>query len=286
MFTFGPIPRIYPIAPSRIPLGAMVASTPKPVDLSGTAAEGMVLGMLSAMGCLDLESVVVVTIDGEPRSKARPRFTGNGKPYSDPKQKANQEYILSQFIPHFPKPLVGNVAVACVFYRSNRQPIDTDNIIKQVLDSGTGRCWVDDRQITAVAGVTHMDRVRPRIVVGIGPHESSLKRDDLQPIPCPTCQKIFTPKRHAPSQRGECQRFCSLACASRSRGEDLSAEANCRQCMKPFRRRQAGMVFCSNECRMGSLNAKITGVKVTCLVCGGKVSRREYRVCRKCWKKK
>lgn len=237
------------------------------------------------MGCADLTAAVVVTIEGEPRSKARPRFTSTGKPYSDPIQKANQEYLAACLLPHFPKPLAGNLAVAAVFYRSTRQPIDTDNMLKQLLDSGKNLCWGDDRQVTAVAGIAHLDRDRPRIEVAIAPHESTLIRYDAEPMACQKCGKGFTPRHRSPCHGDVKPKYCSRKCASHTRAEDLTAEANCRQCTNLFRRKYAGMVFCSDDCRLLSLNAKVVRIKAVCMKCGKKVSRKEYRTCRDCWGK-
>lgn len=273
MIRFGPIVRPYPGTAAR----GTTAPPSSPVP-AAELAPSLTLAVLAVMGCPDLSAAVVVTIEGEPRSKARPRFTGNGRPYSDPKQKANQDYLIACLRPHFPKQLPGNLAVAAVFYRSTRQSIDTDNMLKQLLDAGKNLCWDDDRQVTAVAGVTHLDRTRPRIEVAVAPHVSTLDRAEAVAIPCQYCRKMYKPRY------GSKRKFCSRKCASHSIGQDLTAEVSCRFCLTPFRRKNAGMVFCSDDCRLKSLNAKVTPIKPVCGKCGKRVSRREYLVCRSCWK--
>ena len=156
MFTFGPIPRIYPIAPSGIRLGAMGAAVPKPVDLTGT---------------------LTVLVPGEPVAQPRHRSAiayMKGKPtvrlyipsdhpvhgYKDDVRKAVRLVRPSGWNKS------GPVAVGCLFVfgriqalpkRGGRVPKDTkpdtDNVLKAVWDACTGEIWEDDSQVSAVQAV-------------------------------------------------------------------------------------------------------------------------------------
>lgn len=66
-------------------------------------------------------------------------------------------------------PLTRNVWVSARFYRSTRQVIDLDNLLKHLLDAATGICWVNDCQVTAYGTVElHLDRTNPRTWLRIG----------------------------------------------------------------------------------------------------------------------
>jgi Holliday junction resolvase RusA-like endonuclease len=243
--------------------------------------------MLTALGCHEVNDAKIITVEGEPRSKARPRF-GWKKVYVDKNQKSEQEALTFFLRAHFSAPLEGNVAVACLFFRSSRHSVDTDNMLKQVLDAGTGWCWKDDRQVTAVAGVAFLDRVSPRLCVGIARHVSTLDRSAPVPGSCRQCGKAFPGKHLAPCQvAGRNGAFCSTACAARWRGTDRTAEANCRGCSKLFRRLRAGHYYCSQDCRLKAMVQRNYLARIRppsfCQVCKGPVSRPEYRRCRKCW---
>lgn len=142
----------------------------------------------------------------------------------------------------FPSRLTGNVFVICLFFRSNRQRIDCDNMIKQFLDAATGVCWVDDCQVTAQLGIVEYDPDRPRTVVVIGEHRSTLVREPGKQFICALCGEPFT----TPRQSGK---FCSRRCASLSKGADLSEPVPCARCKKPFKRRTVKQKFCSVQCR-------------------------------------
>ncbi len=116
-----------------------------------------------------------ITIPGEPVPKKRPRFDGRRAftTRDDHNAEAHTGWHLAQAIP---QPLTGNLAVACVFYRSTRRPVDADNLIKHVMDAGNGIAWHDDSQCTAEFGVIELDRTNPRTTILIAHHNSTLKR--------------------------------------------------------------------------------------------------------------
>lgn len=65
-----------------------------------------------------------------------------------------------------------------MFWRSSRQVVDLDNLLKHLLDAATGVCWVNDCQVTAY-GFTELrlDIENPRTWLQIRlDHEASLLR--------------------------------------------------------------------------------------------------------------
>lgn len=222
-------------------------------------------------------------IEGNPVSKARPRFSGKSRrPYSSDKQREAEEYLAWRFKQRFPEPLNGNVAVGCVFYRSSHQRIDVDNMLKHVMDSANEVCWHDDSQVTALMGLIEYDPDRPRTLIVIGNHESTMQREGVRKAKCLYCGKEFEPNL----RRGHPKRtkFCSRGCASRSVGEDLRESVNCAVCTKPFRRKTAGQRICSEACRVAAMVERNGKRKVSyCVDCGKQLSKPGYKRCRPCW---
>jgi Holliday junction resolvase RusA-like endonuclease len=148
---------------------------------------------------------------GEPHSKARPRFDKDGHAYKDPADAAAEEatkWRMRQFWRR--GPLTGNVALGCIFFRSTRQEIDSDNMLKHVCDAGNGLLWLDDSQITAKYGGIELDTERPRTVLVMAPHVSTMQRGTDYVRDCEGCGQSFTPSRHT-------QRCCSRDCVPAAR---------------------------------------------------------------------
>ncbi|MER5699654.1 RusA family crossover junction endodeoxyribonuclease [Streptomyces mirabilis] len=148
---------------------------------------------------------------GEPHSKARPRFDKDGHAYKDPADvQAEQatKWKMRQFWRR--GPLAGNVALGCVFFRSSRQEIDSDNMLKHVCDAGNGLLWLDDSQITAKYGGIELDVDRPRTILVMAPHVSTMQRGTDYVRTCAGCGGQFTPSRHT-------QQCCSRDCATAAR---------------------------------------------------------------------
>ncbi|OHU29059.1 RusA family crossover junction endodeoxyribonuclease [Mycobacteroides chelonae] len=123
------------------------------------------------------ERVQTLTVPGVPWSKKRPRFTRRGGAYHDPDDKQAEETTAVYLRATVRRPYTGNVALACVFYRPNRQRVDADNLLKHVCDAANGILWVDDSQCTGITAVIDLDRGEPRTVVAIAPHSSGMVRD-------------------------------------------------------------------------------------------------------------
>jgi len=129
-----------------------------------------------------------VVVEGQPKAKQRARMGRRGA-YTPSATTNGQEVVgwaLKQAVGH--KMFPSNVYVKAVFYRSNRQRIDVDNLLKLVLDAATGICWVDDSQVTSVQGELELDAANPRTEIEIGVHESTMLRGDASYLSgtCPT----------------------------------------------------------------------------------------------------
>lgn len=240
------------------------------------------IALVGAAGGLD-HDVQAFCIAGEPASKARPRVVKHNV-YTPAASRKAEESLAFQVRGRVDHRLPGNIAIAMVFFRSTRHRVDVDNLIKLVLDGITksGAVWDDDSQVTALLGVLEMDKESPRTIIAIAPHSSSLVRSSQAVTStCPTCERPFT---WTPYPTRPTQTYCSRACASRSRGADLSALANCQHCGTPFRRRQAGQVYCSDPCRYaGGAKGRRKHPPGKCQICGARTSKPQYRRCRSCW---
>ncbi|MEU1853649.1 RusA family crossover junction endodeoxyribonuclease [Streptomyces sp. NPDC019990] len=148
---------------------------------------------------------------GEPHSKARPRFDPDGHAYKDPVDAAAEQatkWRMRQFWKR--GPLTGNVALGCVFFRSTRQEIDSDNMLKHVCDAGNGLLWLDDSQITAKYGGIELDPANPRTILVMAPHVSTMQRGTDYVRDCEGCGQTFTPTRYT-------QKCCSRECVPAAR---------------------------------------------------------------------
>ncbi|MDQ7794131.1 MAG: RusA family crossover junction endodeoxyribonuclease [bacterium] len=222
-----------------------------------------------------------LVLEGEPQSKARPRF-GRGRAYASSKQRAAEQELGYRLKRVFNEPFLKNLAVGCVFFRSNRQRIDTDNLMKHVLDSARGVIYEDDSQVTAHMGILEHDPERPRTLLVVGEHKTTMDRNLSTAALCEMCGQAFKVK--APFWRTR-MRFCSQNCLTKWRGHVRQGEGNCLACGKSFRRQRAGHKYCSNECRHEGTRRVNNRAPTVCRECGSPVSRPEYRRCRSCWRK-
>lgn len=222
------------------------------------------LEMLRAVGASDHHLQVVVH-EGEPASKARARVV-RGHAYTPAKTAAAQAALAWQL--NRLTPFTGNVAVACVFHRGNRQRIDVDNLVKLVLDAATqARVWQDDSQVTGLLAVLELDAEQPRTVVAFAGHESSMTRGPDSMPKCAACGKPFND--YGNPRRQHCSRECRMT---------LAEPVMCPHCDKPFKRRSGNQKYCSMVCR-----GQATRTRPACEVCQKRLSRAGYKLCRACW---
>lgn len=109
---------------------------------------------------------VVIEIPGEPVAQGRPRFVrATGRAFDPPKShewKGHAAYFMRAACPEpFPPEVPLHVEVTAVWRcpvseHRKREPrllrwrpkgADADNILKAVLDAGTGVLWIDDAQV-------------------------------------------------------------------------------------------------------------------------------------------
>jgi hypothetical protein len=217
-------------------------------------------------------SVHCLMIDGEPTSKCGARQFREVSPRLA--TTAAEERLTTWF--RGKDPLLGNVALAAIFYRSNRQRIDVDNLLKVVLDAATkAGLWQDDCQVTALMGLVEYDPDRPRTIIAFCDHETTLKRGDNVKIACKGCGSLFVP--YTPTRQ-----HCSAACRIK-----LAEPINCGVCGKPFRRVASHIKLCSNACRIEHLRRLNTknGPLPNCDRCGKQLVKHAFRRCRACWLK-
>jgi Holliday junction resolvase RusA-like endonuclease len=194
--------------------------------------------------CPGTDDMRYLVIPGPPHSKARHRHTKRGHSYM-PAEERNAEYATGMMLKRMtPIPFDGNLALACIFFRPNKQRIDCDNMLKHVCDAATGVLWHDDAQVTAIMGIIEYDPANPRTLVMVGQHESTLVRDRMVPLVCTYCGKTFIRKKAGQSM---CSRDCQKAGQS-------------------HRNRTNGAVL-----------------DPRCQVCGADVSKQNVKRCRSCW---
>lgn len=232
-----------------------------------------------------------------PKSKSRPKFDarrGRGRAYTPAESRAAEDHLaMSWRLALRGETHDGGLAVACVFYRPNRQRIDVDNMVKLVLDAGTkARAWYDDCQVVAIMARIELDAASPRTEVALIPSTSTLDRSMFKTSACSSCGKSFTiatsdivtkSKRATKPSPGN---FCSRLCAQASR----RVVARCTHCGCEFKRQRAAQSMCSRRC--SDANAPSRSAQMIadgkrppgpkCSSCGGRVSRREYLKCSAC----
>ena len=238
-----------------------------------------VIGLVIAAGGDDSD-IRSVRIDGDPWSKGRPRHTRQGRTYTRPEDVAAEARTRTALANVVPEPMTGNVAMAAIFYRPNRQRIDADNMLKHICDSATGVIWHDDSQATAVLGVVELDAEHPRTLLAFAPHDSTLGRGTDWTHNCVVCSAPFVV-----NPRYTMRRFCGDACAATVRSP-LAAPVPCAQCASPFRRKTSAQTMCSKACRDTSRqNAPRSNGKPysRCGRCDTQLTHRRGGICRACF---
>ena len=233
---------------------------------------------------VDPDHLFSFVVEGDPVSKSRARYSRkSGRTYTPAKTVAAQAVVEMYFRQALQgQTLAGSVAIVAIFYRSNFQRIDADNLMKLVMDAGTkAGVWEDDCYVTAQAAFMEMDRGRPRTVIALCQTQSSLDR--MRMFSCAICSKDFRRSGTATFKRPP--QFCSRECRAESYRRDRQP-ARCPRCETEFERRSAGQRYCSPECRTAVPRVRAPREeqrpRPTCQKCGGPVSRREYIQCANC----
>lgn len=244
------------------------------------------LDMFDGLGLSDTaDSMRMITIPGAPWSKSRPRFARNGHTYTKPEDHDAEKRTATFMRSAVRQPFTGNVGLACLFFRPNRQRIDADNLIKHVCDAANGVLWIDDSQCTAVMGVMELDTDKPRTVIVVGEHESTLRRGTDATIACQVCGGPI----YLDNVTGKVPKTCSPKCRLKVPGAagSLAELVPCLHCGEPFKRVNHAQKLCSTECRYGFIRDKKRASALPfsrCTTCDAELAHRRGGRCRNCWR--
>lgn len=203
---------------------------------------------------------IIVTIEGEPVSKQRPKFARSktGHVYTPSTTRQAQETIAWHILAENPGLQADDASAFIVklsFFTKNHARRDIDNMCKLVFDACNRVVWKDDAQVEELHATLERGSDRPRTEIVI----------DRRPLSVPTivCAKCGKVARTYPSQRGK--RFCSRACAA---AFFRHGDVPCVRCGKlvhraDYQRLKTKQSFCSIECKSLALS-----VDLTCCVCG------------------
>lgn len=207
------------------------------------------------------------TIEGEPVSKARARFTNRGsksRAYTPEKVRTAEARVAWAFKaaakPGY-QPLDGDrFGVFAIFFNGTRQRRDVDNMLKLILDGLNGVAWVDDNQVLEVSGrksyAPNRTEARTEVIVyWAGP-------DDAPTQKCEYCGSDFR-TYESWTNSDKPRRFCSQDCHYASRR--AARERECKHCGKTFEAHgpERETRYCSLECRRADGH-----VTIPCKICG------------------
>lgn len=239
------------------------------------------LQAITAFGCSP-DKMSMLVIDGAPPSKARPRFGKGGRVHTSAESRAAEKRTRTMLRQAFKSPEKGNVSLVCIFFRPNRQRIDADNMLKHVCDAANGVIWEDDAQVTAITGLVELDEARPRTVICVAKHQSTMKRGVDDFVECGMCGgKIYI----AGKQRR--RKYCSTECASLAKHKPVAKTKKCGQCSELFAPANRSQKLCSEACRRQWMTGRNQAAKYDnskCLDCGKELAHKRGGRCRPCWR--
>lgn len=226
--------------------------------------------------------VARLTIDGEPVSKSRARFTKRGSKthaYTPENVKVAEHRIAWSFRAAAPghQPLADQTfGVTALFFNGTRQRRDVDNMVKLILDGLNGVAWKDDSQVVEISArkmyTPIKDEARTEVLVyWIGPESAPTR-------PCARCEKPFRTYaswERNPAGRKYCSPECREAAKADKRDEARRAagarDVRCEACGESFSTlARTPPRFCSQKCR-----ASGSYVEIACKVCA--MQFRQYR---------
>ena len=119
-------------------------------------------------GITDERHMASLTIHGAPHVKRRPRFA-HGVAYTDPANRIAEQSTRAAMQAARLTRHDGPVVLVCVFFTPTRRRVDTDNLLKHVMDAGTGVLYGDDHQVHRHAALLVQADPRPRTLILAGP---------------------------------------------------------------------------------------------------------------------
>ena|SRR3990167_491906 len=231
------------------------------------------------------EIVVYGELKGNPLSKARARLGKYGNFYT-PKETVNYEKALWWIMKAQLKSVLPDgesyFGVRAIFYRSSKQRVDCDNLMKCIFDAGNKLVYNDDSQITEEFGKLFLAHNNPRVVFLI-----YKVKDTISNTKCPQCLKEFF---RSPSLSKRI--YCSKECFHRFTTSTSCVIKTCQVCFKKFSlaqciARASKGLYCSHACSAIGNGRKKTEMRGSqhwkCHKCGGRVSRKEYTRCIQCF---
>jgi|TARA_Y100000310_G_C20700339_1_gene829125 Holliday junction resolvase RusA-like endonuclease len=103
--------------------------------------------------------------EGQPIAKGRPRL-GRYRVYTPTKTRVHEDALIITIRNLYKGEIdrKSKFGLRCIFYRSNKQRIDCDNLIKCVADaiSRSGIVWYDDNQCLEIIGRLFIGAENPR----------------------------------------------------------------------------------------------------------------------------
>lgn len=226
-----------------------MSSDPTRIDISGGEAACFRLVREQR----DLPVVARFTIEGEPCSKARARFTKRGSrvlTYTPEKTKQAEEHIAQLFRQvviqdHEPDDRDITYGVMALFFCGNRQRRDVDNMLKLILDGLNKVAWPDDEQVIEISGrktltLEFPDDARTEVVI------YRVGKVQYYTATCLRCGKEY---RTYPSWTDErrLRKYCSPECTYEHRRE--MNKRSCAACGAEFQRGdRPKSKYCSTEC--------------------------------------
>lgn len=94
--------------------------------------------------------MIQFTLDGEPKSKGRPRFSKHGHAYTPKETREAEISVQLAWQLSGGQKLNGPIVLHCVFYLGTKRRKDLDNLVKLVQDALNKRAYDDDDQITDI----------------------------------------------------------------------------------------------------------------------------------------
>jgi len=259
------------------------------------------------------------TIDGEPVSKSRARFTGRkgggARAYTPAKTKAAEDrvaWLFRQAAPGYGAPdKTSAFGLFGIFFHGTNQRRDVDNMIKLLCDGLNKVAWDDDSQVNEIAGRRGFgpkEHARTEVLVyTVGTRMGPEQR------PCAHCGEPVN--LYESWQAKYCSRACNVAdhlairlvtCAHCGKEFDgvktvnkpmycgrpcydaaHNVELTCGVCGRVYNHPRSlakeGKYGCSEECRAAYWreHRKIRS-RGTCPDCGGFKSKKTYARCRSC----